>query len=434
VVIFVTYEKICEYIYNIPKYTKKNGLEHTRELLDRLGNPQNEFKVIHVAGSNGKGSVCAFVNSVLYRAGKQTGLFTSPHLVCMEERFQMNGTNCTKDDFVAAFEMVKDVVDKMQEEGLAHPAFFEFLFAMGMVIFAKYNMEYVILETGLGGRLDATNIVEKPLLTIITSISLEHTEILGDTLAQIATEKAGILKAGVPIIFDGNVSEASQVICARAKDLKAPYYEVNAKNLKILGITGKNIDFYFLNDYDVVNLQIPFAAEYQMMNAALAYQSLLLLGPKTGIESEQIREGIGKTVWAGRMQEVMEDVYLDGAHNTDGIVALIQTVKRLSIIPPILLFSMVKEKNYQKVIETLAREVTWAQVIVTKIPDSRGLEPEVLAEEFARYSVHVHPIWDCKEAYTYALNRRENGQKLFCAGSLYLIGELEKITGGKEND
>lgn len=433
-VIFVTYEKICEYIYNIPKYTKKNGLEHTRELLRRLGDPQNDFKVIHVAGSNGKGSVCAFLNTVLCRAGKQTGLFTSPHLVCMEERFQLNGTNCTESDFVSAFEVVKDVVDKMQEEGLAHPAFFEFLFAMGMVIFAKYKTEYVVLETGLGGRLDATNIVAEPLLTIITSISLEHTEILGDTLDKIATEKAGIMKEGVPVVFDGNVPEASRVICERAKELKAPYYEVKPQNLKILGITGKNIDFCFFNGYDVVNLQIPFAAEYQMMNAALAYQALLLLKPETGIDSSQIVEGMKNTLWAGRMQEIIEDVYLDGAHNTDGIAALIQTVKRLSTTRPILLFSMVKEKNYQKVIETLAREVNWAQVIVTKIPDPRGLEPEVLAEEFARYNVHVRPIRDCKEAYIYALDRRENGQKLFCAGSLYLIGELEKITGGKEND
>lgn len=433
-VIFVTYEKICEYIYNIPKYTKKNGLEHTRELLERLGNPQDEFKVIHVAGSNGKGSVCAFVNAVLCRSGKQTGLFTSPHLVCMEERFQLNGTNCTQDDFVEAFVTVKNVVDQMQEEGLAHPAFFEFLFAMGMFIFAKYKMEYVVLETGLGGRLDATNIVQKPMLTIITSISLEHTEILGDTVAQIATEKAGIIKEGVPVIFDGNVPEASQVICAQAKARKAPYYEVNAKNLKILGITGKNIDFYFSNDYDVVNLQIPFVAEYQMMNATLAYQALHLITSEAGITSEQIQDGIRNTIWTGRMQEVMEGVYLDGAHNADGIAALIKTVKRLSTKPPILLFSMVKEKNYQKVIETLAREVDWEQVIVTKIPDPRGLEPEVLAEEFARYNVHVHPIWDCKEAYRYALDRRDNGQNLFCAGSLYLIGELEKITGGKEND
>ena len=433
-VIFVTYEKICEYIYDIPKYTKKNGLEHTKELLKRLGNPQNEFKVIHVAGSNGKGSVCAFINSVLCRAGKQTGLFTSPHLVCMEERFQLNGTNCTKEDFISAFEVVKNTVDKMQEEGLAHPAFFEFLFAMGMVIFAKYRTEYVVLETGLGGRLDATNIFEKPLLTIITSISLEHTEILGDTVAKIAEEKAGIVKEGVPVIFDANEKTAAEVIRRRAREMMAPDYEVTVKNLKILEITGKNIDFCFFNGYDVVNLQIPFAAEYQMMNAALAYQALLLLSAETGIDSKQIQEGIRKTVWAGRMQEIMEDVYFDGAHNSDGIAALVQTVKRISTSPPILLFSMVQEKNYQKVIETLAGEVDWEQVIVTKIPDKRGLEPDILAEEFARHSVHVHSIWDYKEAFTYALDRREKGQKLFCAGSLYLIGELEKLAGGEKND
>lgn len=432
--IFVTYEEICAYIYGIPKYTKKNGLEHTRELLNRLGNPERKFKVIHIAGSNGKGSVCAFLNSVLCKAGKQTGLFTSPHLVCMEERFQINGTNCTKEDFMLAFEKVRDTVEKMQEEGLAHPAFFEYLFAMGMLLFAEYKVEYVVLETGLGGRLDATNIFPRPQMTVITSISLEHTEILGDTIEQIAAEKAGIIKQGVPVVFDGNDPVASRVIRSFAREKNAPFYEVNRKNLKIHEITGKKIDFYFYSGYDVVNLQIPFPAEYQMMNAALAYQALSLLSAETGIDSGLMKEGMRQTIWAGRMQEVRKDVYFDGAHNADGIAALIQTVKRMEKRAPLLLFSMVKEKNYHKVIEALAKEVAWGQVIVTKIPDERGLEPEVLAEEFEGHHVQTCVIRDCNEAYAYAIDHKAEGQSLFCAGSLYLIGELEKIAGGKKND
>ena len=190
----MTYEEICEYIYKIPKFTKKNSLAHTKELMRRLKNPQDSFAVIHVAGSNGKGSVCAFISSILREAGFRTGLFTSPHLVCMEERFCIDGKNCSREDFVWAYGQVRQAVAEMQEEKMAHPSFFEYLFAMGMVIFKKKGVKYLVLETGLGGRLDATNIFSKPLLTVITSISLEHTEILGDTIEKIAAEKAGIIK------------------------------------------------------------------------------------------------------------------------------------------------------------------------------------------------------------------------------------------------
>ena len=171
----MTYEEICNYIYEIPKFTKKNSLEHTKEMLQRLSIREHQFEIIHVAGSNGKGSVCAFINQVLVEHGYEVGLFTSPHLVCMEERFVINGEKCSQEEFVESFEAVQKVVEQMEAEGLPHPAFFEYLFAMGMYLFQKRKVHYLILETGLGGRLDATNVFEEPLLTIITSISLEHT-------------------------------------------------------------------------------------------------------------------------------------------------------------------------------------------------------------------------------------------------------------------
>lgn len=165
----------------------------------------------------------------------------------------------------------------MERDGLAHPSFFEYLFVMGMLIFAEHQVKYLVLETGLGGRLDATNIFEEPLLTIITSISLEHTEILGDTIEEIAGEKAGIIKEGVPLVFDANNTLASAVIRNKAREKRAPYYENSLKNIKIHEITGKYIDFCFSTGYDVVDLRIPFSAEYQVLNAALAYRALYLL-------------------------------------------------------------------------------------------------------------------------------------------------------------
>ena len=185
-VIFLTYEEVCNYIEEIPKFTVKHSPEHTKRLLACLGHPERDFAVIHVAGSNGKGSVCRAVSHVLTENGTRTGLFISPHLVCMEERMQINEQNSTKEQFVESFLTVKKAVERLQEAGGEHPSFFEYLFAMAMVFFAKEEVEAAVLETGLGGRLDATNVIESPVLTVITSISLEHTEYLGNTIAAIA--------------------------------------------------------------------------------------------------------------------------------------------------------------------------------------------------------------------------------------------------------
>ena len=194
-------KQAVEFLYGIPKFTKKHSLAHTKHFMELLGNPGNHCKVIHVAGSNGKGSVCCFLYHMLLSEGKTVGLFTSPHLMDVRERFQLNGDLCSEEQFLSAYARVKKTAEELDQKGLGYPTFFEFIFAMGMVLFAEAQVEYVVLETGLGGRLDATNSFADPVLSIITSISLEHTEILGDTIAQIAGEKAGIIKPGVPVVF-----------------------------------------------------------------------------------------------------------------------------------------------------------------------------------------------------------------------------------------
>ena len=189
----MNYKEIVDYIEEIPKFTTKNPLDHTKELLARLGNPQNQQKVIHVAGTNGKGSVCAYLDSMLRAGGYRVGLFTSPHLVKINERFKINGQMISDDTFVQAFEQIKRIIDEAVAEGLDHPSYFETLFLMGMMIFQKAGVDYVVLETGLGGRLDATNTVDEPLACIITSISLDHVEYLGDTIEKIAEKKPVLL-------------------------------------------------------------------------------------------------------------------------------------------------------------------------------------------------------------------------------------------------
>ena len=227
----MNYEEAVAYIEETPKFTTKNKLSHTKECLERLGNPEKKFKVIHVAGTNGKGSTCAFLTSIFREAGYSCGLFTSPHLVVINERFQINEKNIDNQTFMSAFEKVKALADELVAEGSYHPTYFEMLFLMGMVIFAEAGVNYVMLETGLGGRLDATTAVEDPVACVITSISFDHMQYLGNTIAEIAGEKAGIIVPGVPVIYDGNNPEAAKVIRKQAEALGSPYYEVKKETV-----------------------------------------------------------------------------------------------------------------------------------------------------------------------------------------------------------
>ena len=434
------YEETVKKILEIPRFTSKNTLDHTREFLKRLGNPQNRFQVVHVAGSNGKGSVCAYIESVLRAAGKKTGLFTSPHLVHLEERFAVEGSPCSRQEFVQAADEVERAVSALVQDGLPHPTFFEYVFAVGMVVFAGRGVEYAVLETGLGGRLDATNILEHPVLTVITSISLEHTEILGNTIGEIAGEKAGILKRGVPVVYDASEPEAEKIIAERAVRLHCPRYPVKPEKIKILLNTGKKIDFFFFFDYDVTEVSIPFGAPYQAQNGAVALQALECLGRTERISQEAVKQGMAGVVWKGRMQEVQPGIYLDGAHNLSGIEGFLEAVKQITKESAVLLFSMVKEKDYTHAARKLVLEGNWEEIVVTAVSNVRGVSCQALAELFEGFAregqrqVKVTGISDVREAYEYALSCRKPKQKLFCAGSLYLIGELEQITGGMQND
>ncbi len=435
-----TYEDTVEEILEIPRFSAKNKPEHTRELLRRLGQPQNDFKIIHVAGSNGKGSVCAFIDSILRSAGKRVGLFTSPHLSYIEERFRVDGQPCERECFVRAAQAVQRAVDSMMQQGMPHPSFFEYVFATGMLIFAEYQAEYVVLETGLGGRLDATNIIERPLLTVITSISLEHTELLGDTIAKIAAEKAGIIRPGVPIVYDASLPEADRVIADCARQQACMAYPVFPDKVKILLITAKKIAFSYDCGYDgtVTKFEIPFAAPYQAQNAAIALQAVNCIAQSEKIPHTAIRQGLAEVRWQGRMQLVRPDVYFDGAHNPDGIVRFLEAAGQISRTPAVLLFAMVKEKDYMRAAEDLLQKGDWEKIIITSVPGNRGADCHMLAEVFERtahknkQTVKITEIEQVEEAYAYALSAKKPGQILFCAGSLYLIGALERIAGGME--
>ena len=281
----MNYAEAEEYINQIPRFSKVKSEENVDEILALFGHPEKKFAYIHVAGTNGKGSVCAFLDSMLRMAGKKTGLFTSPHLITTTERMKINGQNISEEAFTEIFEELLHVVKVREKAGHLHPTYFEWLYLMAMIWFGRQGIEYGIIETGLGGRLDATNHIAQPVLTIITSISYDHMEILGSTLTEIAGEKAGILKAGVPVICDGSEPEAVAVIRQKAALLHCPLKVIEPEQVKILLNRGKNIDFLLQDRYDNKSYRIHVQTEavYQTMNGSLAWMAVKELQKQDGM-------------------------------------------------------------------------------------------------------------------------------------------------------
>lgn len=405
----------------------KHPPEHTRELLSRLGNPQEGIKIIHVAGTNGKGSVCAYLNAMLLAGGKKTGLFTSPHLVRINERFQINGEDVSDEQFLDAFLKVEKAAKEYEAEGEGHPSYFETLFLMGMLIFKEAGVEYLVMETGLGGRLDATNVVEKPLACIITSISRDHTEYLGDTLEAIAGEKAGIIKAGVPVIYDASQPGPASVIAAKAKEMGSPAWPMEPSFYEMKTQSREGITFTFAYPGgEKAELAIPYVAKYQMMNASLAFYTMHILQDVHDIPKNVLAEDLSKIKWPCRMEMAAPGVIIDGAHNEDGIAQFVSTAGYFAKENEItILFTAVADKHYHEMIGEICEGIHPSHVVATQIDGSRVVPAEVLAEDFRKAGctdVCAEP--EIGAAYEKALEKKGSGM-LFCVGSLYLAGELK---------
>ncbi len=431
----MSYEQATAYIDDTPRFTKKNTLENTRMVLERMGHPERRMKLIHVAGSNGKGSVCAYLSSILTTAGRQTGLFISPHLVEINERFQLNQQPVSNAVFLEAFEAVMKLVQELCREcpdSFAHPTFFELLFLMGIWIFDQSHMEYVVLETGLGGRFDATNVIEKPLVSVITSISLEHTEYLGDTYEQIAGEKAGIIKEGCPVVYDATRADVEAAILKKAAQMHAKPYAIRPDMYKILMNTQKTIDFSMDTGYYLpMNVCISSVAEYQIMNACEAVTAAHVLD--IGLTEEDIHRGMERMHWQGRMETILPGVILDGAHNDSGVEEFVKTARKFQKDTKVtILFSCVKEKDYEGMIRTICSNITFDSVVVTEVDSDRRVPAEELGQIFRRYTDQmVTEISSIQEAFDVALERKDEGI-LFCVGSLYLVGSLKMIIRSRE--
>lgn len=422
------YQECEQYLLSIPLFKKeKNPLPALKNFLSYLGSPEEGKKIIHVAGTNGKGSICAYLASILGTAGITAGLFTSPHLVSIRERIKINGSDVTKKQFTRAFKLIKEKLDEYQKVSGSnfHPIFFEFIFLMAMVIFDEAKVEYLILETGLGGRLDATNVIENKTLAIISKISYDHMEYLGNELLDIAAEKAGIMRDNVKTVTVCQEKEVLGFLGKKAAGYDSPLEVIINSAIKINEITNKTIDFSYQYRYDrIVRILLPTKALYQTENASCAIHSAFLLNDRR-ISCEIIREGIEKTVWPGRMEEIRSGIIIDGAHNEEGVNSFLASVKEIPCAGKrFLLFANVKGKRSAKMVEVLRKDKLFSEIIACPLMNSRSLDEKELLLLFKQDQVFSGVASGLK----YLLKKKKKDDLIFITGSLYLYSEvLERL-------
>lgn len=439
----MTWEEAVEHINSVSRYGNRPGVECTRALLAKLGNPERELKIIHIAGTNGKGSVCMYIAGMLRSLGLSTGVFTSPHLIKENERIRLDNELISDEDFTACFEKVHEAELELKEEGFGQISYFDFFVGIAMLYYAWKQPDAVILETGLGGRLDSTNAVESPVMTVITSISLDHVAILGDTVEKIAAEKAGIIKTGAPVVYIAG-QEYSHVIEEKAEAMGIKAAGVEKSQCEIREIGTKHIDFSLDSIYykdNVFRLATP--AVYQVMNAALAMTAVHMLiesgcfdklAPDSIHRQEcidRIKEGLAGVRWEGRMEPLGNGFYIDGAHNPDGIAAMLEStaaMKRNTQGHYVLIFSAVNDKDYSSMIKEICDSNLFDEYVITQIDGARCLEVSRIADAFRRYTdrrVNEEP--DVGQAVKKAEKCFDGNATVICAGSLYLAGEVRKV-------
>ncbi|KFN02411.1 bifunctional folylpolyglutamate synthase/dihydrofolate synthase [Bacillus clarus] len=424
-----TYEEAIGWIHSKLKFGIKPGLERMQWMLEELGNPERHIKCVHLAGTNGKGSTLTYMRYMLEDAKYKVGTFTSPYIETFNERISVNGTPIADKEITELVNMVKPVVEKLDETNLGEATEFEIITVMAICYFGKVNFcDVVLFETGLGGRFDSTNVIH-PVLTIITNIGHDHMHILGNTLGEIAYEKAGIIKSGVPVITGVQDEEALQVIQRVAKEKQANLYEFGKQFTAVhkqSNEDGERFDFTcpFASFEDV---RISMKGRHQVGNAALALMAMMYVKTYLSflIDEEQIRTGLNEAYWIGRFEKLQSkpDVIIDGAHNPEGIASLVKTVEaHYKDKNVIVLFTALGDKQLHNMVgqlETIADEI-----IFTTFTFDRAISAEKLASYSQKESREVFENW--KEAIDTKIEMIGENDVFIITGSLYFISEVRK--------
>ena len=416
----MTYEEAIEYIETKTWSTTRLGLERTTELLERLENPHKKLRFIHVAGSNGKGSTCSMLESALRQAGYRTGLYTSPHLMSFCERFQVNGEWIRPDALASITEQVREQAEQMAD----HPSQFEISTAIAMLYFLSEQCEIVILEVGMGGELDSTNVIPAPEVAVITNIGLEHTEYLGDSLEKIAATKGGIIKTGSDVVLYPNETEVEDTIAAICRERKTPLHHADPSLL-----TKRSADVHGQSFvYENKEYRIPLTGEYQLFNASVALKSLEVLRSRGWkIPEESVVEGFAVLHWPARMEMLWDApmFFLDGGHNPQCIEALAGNLKELFPKEKItFLLGFLGDKDYRRMLELL--KDTAESVVCVTPNSSRALPSAELLKQVRE--IMGRPAESAETIEEGIRKVLETEKPPFVAvGSLYMAGELREV-------
>ena len=424
------YNDALAYINDKGKFGSRLGLDSIGRLMELLGNPQDGLRHIHLGGTNGKGSTSSFISHGLKAAGYKVGLFSSPYIERFNERIQINGKDIPDEDLGRLTSLIEEKSNIMLEEGLEHPTTFEIITAIAFLYFKEQNVDYVVLEVGLGGRYDSTNIIKSPIASVITTIDYDHIDILGDTLEKIAYQKAGIIKENSLVISYPQKQEVLAVIQEEVKLRNSELFRFPMENINIKKITEFGTTFdYSYNGNTIKDIEISMLGEYQIYNASLAVTSLLVLRNKAliKISDDEIKKGLKETTWPGRL-EVMRrkpTFLIDGAHNVQGARQLTKALSLFKYDKLILGIAILEDKDSSHMVELLAPKAD--QIVVTEVNMPRRLKVEELAKEIGKYNKNIIIEKDVKKAIEKTLELAGENDMIVFGGSLYLIGEVRTL-------
>lgn len=424
-----TYEEALSWIHGRLRLGIKPGLSRMEWMMERLGHPVNKIKAIHVAGTNGKGSTVSYLRNILQEAGYKVGTFTSPYIETFNERISVNGYPISDDEIVSLLNAIKPLAEELEELELGGPTEFEVITAMALYYFGeRADIDFVIMEVGLGGRFDSTNII-KPLASVITSIGLDHMNILGESIEEIASEKAGIIKQNIPVVSAVSQEEAIDIIFNKAKEEKSPFYQLE-QDFFILNHQSNNGETFTLKAHNKTfqNLTITMKGAHQVRNASLAVIVVQILQTNgvLQVRDSQLVAGLAKTKWIGRFEEISKEpqVILDGAHNPEGVKSLVDTIKtHLSDKKVHLIFSALADKKLHVMIEQL--EEVAHTLTFTSFEFPRAAKTSELYENSSR-GEKIRTIDNWHEALDHEIEHvaSEENAVLVVTGSLYFIAEV----------